>query len=202
MTKTSVAVYCGSHFGVHPEYKYDAQAFGTWLGAHNYDMVYGGSSVGLMGLVSRAAMDAGARVVGVEPQFFIDQGVAQHDLDELIVVDTIGERKAAMIEHADAFVALPGGVGTLEEISEIMVRVHLRISKENRIDPGLLAHCFLLNANGFFDGLKLQLETMLHKGFMLKETFERIHFCDSLEELCEDLLKYNPPEQKEKKNGK
>lgn len=193
MAKTSVAVYCGSNFGKQPEFKRDAEAFGTWLGEHNYDMVYGGSSVGLMGCVSRAAMDSGSRVVGVEPQFFIDQGVEQHDLDELIVVNTMSERKAAMISRADAFVALPGGVGTLEEISEIMVRVHLRISKANTIDRSLLAHCFLLNTNGFFDGLKLQLETMLLEGFMLEETFNRIHFCDSLEELYEGLLKHNPP---------
>ena len=108
---------------------------GAWSARAGHTLVYGGSSVGLMGAVSRAAIEGGAPVIGVEPAFFIEAGVAQHDLTELFVCDTMGERKAKMIELGHAFVALPGGVGTLEEISEIFTRV--------RLDMGPHVGCWL-----------------------------------------------------------
>lgn len=141
-----------------------------------------------MGRVSRAALDAGAEVVGVEPQFFIDAGVEQHNLSKLHVVQTMGERKAAMIAQADEFVALPGGVGTLEEISEIMARMHLHLDRDNQIRPGYSLHCYLLNLEGFYEGLKELLNTMLKKGFMIPETYERIHFPQTLQSLQDELL--------------
>ncbi|MEI3547219.1 MAG: TIGR00730 family Rossman fold protein [Adlercreutzia sp.] len=121
----NITVYCGSNFGDNPHFEEAARNLGAWIARAGHALVYGGSSVGLMGAVSRAAIEGGAPVIGVEPAFFIEAGVAQHDLTELIVCDTMGERKAKMIELGDAFVALPGGVGTLEEISEIFTRVHL-----------------------------------------------------------------------------
>ncbi len=101
----NITVYCGSNPGADPRFAEAARELGTWIGASGHCLVYGGSSVGLMGAVSRAALDAGGRVEGVEPQFFIDAGVAQHDLTELHVVETMGHRKAMMIELGDAFVA-------------------------------------------------------------------------------------------------
>ena len=121
----NITVYCGSNFGDNPHFEEAARNLGAWIARAGHALVYGGSSVGLMGAVSRAAIEGGAPVIGVEPAFFIEAGVAQHDLTELIVCDTMGERKAKMIELGDAFVALPGGVGTLEEISEIFTRVRL-----------------------------------------------------------------------------
>lgn len=190
--KRTVAVYCGSSPGASPLFGEIASRFGTWLGQNGFNVVYGGSSVGLMGRVSRAALDAGAEVIGVEPQFFIDAGVEQHDLSELRIVRTMSERKAAMIAEAREFVALPGGVGTLEEISEIMARIHLHLDRENRIDPSYLLHCYLLNLNGFYDGLRELLDTMLDTGFMIPDTYERIHFPNALESLQEQLLQRAP----------
>ena len=115
----NITVYCGSNFGDDPLFEKAARELGAWIAREGHALVYGGSSVGLMGAVSRAAIEGGAPVIGVEPAFFIEAGVAQHDLTELIVCDTMGERKAKMIELGEMFVALPGGVGTLEEISEI-----------------------------------------------------------------------------------
>ena len=123
----NITVYCGSNFGDNPHFEEAAHDLGAWIARAGHTLVYGGSSVGLMGAVSRAAIEGGAPVIGVEPEFFIEAGVAQHDLTELIVVETMGERKSKMIELGDAFVALPGGVGTLEEISEIFTRVRLAV---------------------------------------------------------------------------
>ena len=109
----NIVVYCGSGSGDDPRFTEAACELGTWIAEAGHSLVYGGSSIGLMGEVSRAALDAGGAVIGVEPRFFIEMGVEQHNLTELIVVETMSERKAKMIELGDAFVALPGGMGTL-----------------------------------------------------------------------------------------
>ena len=93
----NITVYCGSNFGDNPHFEEAARNLGAWIARAGHALVYGGSSVGLMGAVSRAAIEGGAPVIGVEPAFFIEAGVAQHDLTELIVCDTMGERKAKMI---------------------------------------------------------------------------------------------------------
>ena len=141
-------MYCGSNPGDDPRFIEEARALGAWIAREGHTLVYGGSSVGLMGAVSRAALEGGAPVIGVEPAFFIEAGVAQHDLTELIVCETMSERKAKMIELGDVFVALPGGVGTLEEITEIFTRVRLDMGPHE---------CFLLNIDGFYDPLALSL---------------------------------------------
>lgn len=128
-----------------------------------------------MGTVSRAVLDGGGKVYGVEPRFFIEAGVAQHDLTKLYVVDTMGERKAKMIELADVFVAIPGGVGTLEEISEILSRIRLGLSPDV---------CFFLNVDGFFDPLRALLGNMLDQGFVDQADIERIVFCESVCDLA------------------
>lgn len=173
-----IAVYCGSNPGVKDEYSNAAVQLGTWIGESGNNLVYGGSAIGLMGAISKAVLAAGGKVFGVEPNFFLEAGVAQHDLTELIEVETMSERKAKMIELADVFVALPGGVGTLEEISEIMSRMRLRMT----IGP-----CYFLNINGFYDGLKLQLEAMTNAAFLDESDFDAFIFCGSVDELCERL---------------
>jgi len=138
-----------------------------------------------MGAVSRAALDAGGEAVGVEPGFFIEAGVAQHDLTELIVVDTMGERKAKMIELADVFVALPGGVGTLEEISEVMSLMRLGM------EPG---PCYLLNLNGFYDGLRQLLGSMRDAAFLDDADCEKVWFPATVDELAQCLGAHKLPE--------
>ena len=170
----NITVYCGSNFGDNPHFEEAAHDLGAWIARAGHTLVYGGSSVGLMGAVSRAAIEGGAPVIGVEPEFFIEAGVAQHDLTELIVVETMGERKSKMIELGDAFVALPGGVGTLEEISEIFTRVRLDMGPHE---------CFLLNIGGFYDPLRLFLQSMVERRFFDQCDLDRCHFPRSVEEL-------------------
>ena len=136
-------------------------------------LVYGGSAVGLMGIISKAVLERDGRVTGVEPRFFLQMGVEQHELTMLIEVDTMAERKAKMIELGDAFIALPGGVGTLEEISEIMSRLRLGFSGEP---------CLFLNIDGYYDPLKTMVDDMLAQEFIDQPTRNAIHFPESVEE--------------------
>lgn len=171
----NITVYCGSNPGTNPRFAAAAHELGIWVAENSHVLVYGGSSVGLMGTLSHAALNAGGEVHGVEPGFFIEAGVAQHDLTELHIVDTMGERKAKMVELGDVFVALPGGVGTLEEISEIMSRIRLGF------DP---AECFLLNIDGFYNPLKALLDAMLGQGFLMQADLDRFHFPENVAELA------------------
>ena len=171
----NITVYCGSNPGDDPAFMETARALGTWIAQAGHTLVYGGSSVGLMGAVSRAALDAGGTVIGVEPEFFIEAGVAQHDLTELVVVKTMSERKAKMIELGDVFVALPGGVGTLEEISEVFTRVRLDMGPHE---------CFLLNIDGFYEPLRAFLASMVDHRFFDECDLDRCLFPTSVEEFA------------------
>ncbi len=171
----NITVYCGSAMGDSPAIVEAARQLGQWIGESGNRLVYGGSSVGLMGVVSRAALETGAEVDGVEPQFFIDAGVEQHHLTNLFVVETMAERKTMMIGLGDVFVALPGGVGTLEEISEILTRVRLDMGPHE---------CFFLNVDGFYDPLIQMLESMIVHGFFDEADMERTHFPGTVEELA------------------
>lgn len=171
----NIAVYCGSSPAKNPHFAECAHELGTWIAREGHALVYGGSSVGLMGIVSRAALDAGGTVYGVEPRFFIEAGVAQHNLTRLYVTDDMAQRKAKMIELAEAFVAIPGGVGTLEEISEIFSRIRLGLGPDE---------CFLLNVNGFYEPLRALLHSMLEQGFLSQLDIDRIHFPQSVEEFA------------------
>lgn len=171
----NIAVYCGSSPQAPDDLKAAAYDLGTWIGHHGHTLVYGGSSIGLMGEVSRAVLAAGGCVHGVEPAFFIKAGVAQHDLTHLHTVDTMEERKALMIELADVFVALPGGVGTLEEISEIMGRIRLGLTE---------GPCYFLDVDGFYSGIGALLERMIGARFIERDVCcSQYVFAKSVEEL-------------------
>ncbi len=139
-----VCVFCGSNPGRLPDYRASAMALGTLLARKGIGLVYGGASVGLMGVVADAALAAGGEVVGVIPQLLADKELAHRGLSALHVVGSMHQRKAMMAELSDAFVALPGGAGTLEEIFEIWTWAQLG----EHMKP-----CGLLNVAGFYDGL-------------------------------------------------
>lgn len=172
----NIVVYCGSELGDEGRFVRAASDMGAWCAREGHTLVYGGSAVGLMGVVSRAALEAGGTVVGVEPRFFLDQGVEQHDLTELMVVETMSERKQKMIEIGDVFVALPGGLGTLEEISEIMSRVRLGLGPDR---------CFLLNIDGYYDNLRAFLNDVREHGFAGDSELSRCLFPRTVDELAE-----------------
>jgi uncharacterized protein (TIGR00730 family) len=153
----SIAVFCGSSFGVASAYREAAREVGRLLGQRAIRLVYGGGHVGLMGVVADACLNAGGRVIGVIPQALADKEVAHRGLTELRVVGSMHERKAVMAELSDAFLALPGGYGTWDELFEALTWSHLGI--QNKV-------CGLLNVNGYYDSLIAMMDRAVAEGFI------------------------------------
>ena len=170
----NITVYLGACEGCDPHLKQAVRELGAWIGASGNSLVYGGSKTGLMGELASAALEAGAEVTGVEPQFFVDSVLQLEGLTRLIVTPDIAQRKAKMIELGDAFVAFPGGTGTLEEVAEVMSLVSLK---------WVSAPCILYNLNGYYEGLRMQLSKMIEKGLSSEERQTDIHFADSLDDI-------------------
>ena len=177
----NITVFLGARTGNDPALGTATAQLGSWIGANGHTLIYGGSSSGLMGVLSRAALAAGGKVIGVEPTFFMDAGFAQEGLTELIVTKDIPERKARMIELGDAFIALPGGTGTLEEAAEVMSMISLK-----QLD----APCILYNLNGYYEHLRALLKLMCDKDLSFEELQQGIHFADNLDEI-ERILQSN-----------
>ncbi|AMM26500.1 TIGR00730 family Rossman fold protein [Variovorax sp. PAMC 28711] len=153
----SICVYCGSRPGERPEYAAAAIAAGQWIGHNGGQLVYGGGRTGLMGTVAEATRAAGGRVVGIIPKALVDKELANTLCDELHIVDTMHERKAMMGERADAFVALPGGIGTFEELFEIWTWRQLGYHDK---PTGIL------NVAGYYDTMLAFLAHGVREGFM------------------------------------
>ena len=153
----SVCVYCGSRPGNDTVYAEAARATGQWIGEHGGQLVYGGGRNGLMGIVAEATQAAGGRVVGIIPKALVDLEQANTHCDELHVVDTMHERKALMAERSDAFIALPGGIGTFEELFEVWTWRQLRYH-----DKAI----GVLNVAGYYDALLVFLANSVRAGFM------------------------------------
>ena len=156
----NITVYLGANEGNDPFFKEAVRELGAWIGTNGNTLVYGGSKSGLMGELAESVLQAGGKVIGVEPQFFIDAGFLYEDVTNLIVTKDMSERKAKMIELGDAFIAFPGGTGTLEEIAEIMSKVSL-----GHLD----APCILYNLNGYYDSLRDLLRHMIEKDLSTEE---------------------------------
>lgn len=170
----NITVYLGANAGNDPALAEAVRELGSWIGANGHRLVYGGSRSGLMGQLAQSTLDAGGTVTGVEPQFFVQQELQHDGLTELIVTKDMTERKTKMIELGDAFIAFPGGTGTLEEISEIMSKVSLK---------QLAAPCILYNLNGYYDHLKALLAHMIDMGLSTPERQEGIYFAETLDEI-------------------
>ncbi|MDA8520735.1 TIGR00730 family Rossman fold protein [Acidovorax sp. NCPPB 4044] len=153
----SICVYLGSRHGENPAFADAAEAVGDWIGRHGGQLVYGGGRSGLMGTVAEATRRAGGRVVGVIPQALVDKELANRACDELHIVTTMHERKALMAERCDAFLALPGGIGTFEELFEVWTWRQLGYH-----DKPL----GLLNVDAYYDGLLAFLDHSVRSGLM------------------------------------
>ena len=153
----SICVYCGSRAGDQPEFSEVARQVGTWIGEHGGQLVYGGGSNGLMGVVADATLAAGGRVIGVIPRALVEREWAHNGCTELHIVETMHERKRIMAEHADAFLALPGGIGTLEEFFEVWTWRQLGYHDKP---------IGLLNFKGYYDSLLTFLNSSAKAGFM------------------------------------
>ena len=170
----NITVYLGAHEGNAPFFKEAVHELGLWIGTNGNTLVYGGSKSGLMGELAESVLQAGGKVIGVEPQFFIDAGFVYDEITELITTKDMSERKAKMIELGDVFIAFPGGTGTLEEITEVMSKVSLK---------HLDAPCILYNLNGYYDSMKQLLEHMIEMDLSSEEKQEGIYFAEDLEEI-------------------
>ncbi len=152
-----VAVYCGSANGTNPAFLVEARALGTAIAAAGLGMVYGGANVGLMGAVADAALARGAEVIGILPDILSGKEIAHNRLTSLELVSTMHQRKARMVELADAFLVLPGGYGTIEEVLEAVTWAQLRLHEKP---------CILINTAGYWDGLLAFLDTAVAAGFL------------------------------------
>lgn len=175
----TVCVYCGSGPGTNPRYIEAATEFGRSLAASNTRLVYGGGSVGLMGAVSKAVLDHGGEVTGVIPQFLVQREHAQKRVQDLIVTRDMHERKQIMFERSDAFVALPGGIGTLEELVEQLTWAQLG----RHAKPILLA-----NIDGFWDPLLALLDHMRELAFIRTGLSVRVLQADRVEDILPRLI--------------
>ena len=170
----NITVYLGANEGNDPALKQAVQELGRWIGESGNALVYGGSRCGLMGEIAESTLNAGGEVTGVEPEFFV-QGELQHErLTELIVTKDMTERKTKMIALGDAFIAFPGGTGTLEEIAEVMSKVSL-----GHLD----APCILYDLDGYYAGLKALLAHMVEMGLSSPERQSGIYFAKDLDEI-------------------
>ena len=170
----NITVYLGANEGNDPCLQNAVRELGTWIGSSGNSLVYGGSKSGLMGVIADSVLSAGGEATGVEPQFFIESEFQHDGLTKLIMTKDMSERKSKMIELGDAFIAFPGGTGTLEEIAEVMSMVSMK---------HLNAPCILYNLNGYYNGLKALLDHMIEKGLSSKECQEGIYFAGNLEEI-------------------
>ena len=170
----NITVYLGSNSGKDASIKEAVRKLGVWIGTAGHTLVYGGSKIGLMGVLAEAVIENGGEAIGVEPQFLVDRVLQYENLTELIVTKDMSERKDKMVEMGDVFIAMPGGTGTLEEISEIMSKVALNL---------LDAPCILYNHNGYYDDLKKQLEKMNEYGFSDEDRQKNIFFAETIEDI-------------------
>lgn len=169
-----ITVYLGANRGNDPALECAVRELGRWIGTSGNALVYGGSKTGLMGRLARSVLEAGGQVTGVEPQFFMDAGYQYDGLTRLIVTEDMARRKAKMIELGDAFIAFPGGTGTLEEITEVMSQVSL---------GQLSAPCILYDLDGYYRHLKALLDHMIASGLSSPERQQGIHFAQNLPEI-------------------
>lgn len=181
----SVCIYCGSNAGTLPGYVTAARNVGRTLARRGLRTVYGGGRVGLMGEIADAALEAGGEVVGVIPQFLALKEIAHMDLTELHVVQSMHARKALMVELSDGFVALPGGIGTMEELFEIWTWAQLG---QHPYPVGLL------NTAGYYDHLVAFLDQMTEQGFLRQIHRDALKVSDRIENLLEAFEDYEAPE--------
>ncbi len=179
-----VCVFCGSSAGTRPEYADAARDMGRALADQDIGLVYGGGSVGLMGVLADAALEAGGEVIGVIPQHMTSREIAHYDLSDLRVVGSMHERKALMYELADGFVALPGGLGTLEELFEILTWCQLGL----QVKPS-----GLLDVDGYFSRLVEFLDHVTAEGF-IKEVHRRLVVVEERpDRLLDEMRAFEPP---------
>lgn len=179
-----IALYCGSRTGNKPIYRDKAIELAQHIANQGFGIVYGGASIGLMGQVADTVLEHSGEVVGVIPEFMLDYEIAHGKLTELHIVKTMHERKALMAERANAFIALPGGLGTFEEILEIATWGQLNQHQKPMI---------IYNVNRFYDALIAQLDHAVEEGFLPPQHRAKVIICDTLEQISSVIKNLSTP---------
>ncbi|MFD1602455.1 TIGR00730 family Rossman fold protein [Flavobacterium artemisiae] len=179
-----ITVFCASSFGTDKIYEEQAVLVGKTLAEQNIELVYGGANVGLMGAVADGALQAGGKVIGVLPDFLRSKEIAHLGLTELILVESMHERKTKMSDLCDGVIALPGGFGTLEELFEMLTWAQLGLHKKP---------IAILNINGFYDALITLLETMTEKGLLKEVNQKMLLVSDNIDDLLYQMKNYTAP---------
>ncbi|MEH6445275.1 MAG: TIGR00730 family Rossman fold protein [Oceanospirillaceae bacterium] len=181
------AIYCGSSLGNDVIYQESAQRLGEQICQRGDDIVYGGASVGLMGIIADQVLSGGGNVIGVMPKALTDKELQHQDLSDLHIVENMHQRKAKMADLADSFIAMPGGVGTLEEIFEVWTAGQLGFHHKA---------CAFYNVDGYYDELLAFVSTMVNKGFMKGLYHENLIVSDDPEQLLAAIVAYKAPANK------
>ena len=184
-TQSLIALYCGSRTGNKPIYQEKASELAQHIAHQGLGIVYGGASIGLMGQVADTVLEHQGEVVGVIPEFMLDYEIAHSKLTELHVVKSMHERKALMADRASAFIALPGGLGTFEEILEIATWGQLNQHQKPMI---------IYNVNHFYDALVTQLDHAVAEGFLPPQHRAKVIICETLEQIMSVLKNLNTPQ--------
>jgi len=175
---SSICVYCGARFGTNPAARDLAAGLGKLLSAHDITLVYGGGGVGLMGVLANSVLDTGGRAVGIIPRFLLEREAGHPDLHETVVVETMHERKLQMFERADAFVILPGGIGTLEEFFEVLSWRTLGLHTKPIV---------ILDLDGYWQPLETLLRSVVDGGFAAPTHLDHVAFVNRLDDLLPAL---------------
>ena len=180
----NICIFCGSSAGVNPVYAETAVAMGELLAERGHTLVYGGGRTGLMGLVADSCLKAGGTVFGVMPRALVQKEIQHTGLTRLEIVDSMHERKLKMADLSDGFIALPGGMGTLEEIFEQWTWLMLGIHRKP---------CAFLNVNFYYDDLKNMIARVVTDGFMQAHHADTVLFDDRGDVILDHFTSYNPP---------
>lgn len=180
----AITVFCGSSFGSLKIFEEQAYLLGKKLAERNIDLIYGGANVGLMGAVANGAVENKGKVIGVLPNFLKGKEIAHEHLSELIIVETMHERKTKMNELSDGVITMPGGYGTLEEFFEMLTWAQLGLHKKP---------IAILNIDGFYDELLSLVQTMVDKGFLKEINQQMLLVSDNIEELLNKMAEYKAP---------
>ncbi len=180
---TTVCVFCGSSMGYRPAYREAAKAVADFFVKHDLKLVYGGASVGLMKILADTLLENGKEVIGIMPRLLIDKEVAHHGISRLIEVESMAERKLKMVEMSDGFIALPGGFGTFDELTEVLIYNQLRVMDKP---------VGILNTAGYFDKMLEFFDHAVQEGFVRDEHRRNLLVSDQIETLFEMMDDYHP----------
>ncbi len=167
-----ITVFLASNLGNSPLFQEKAKELGRWIAQNGHTLVYGGSHCGLMGILARSALSSGGKVIGIEPQFFIEKALQLEGLTELIVTPDMAGRKTKLLELGEAFIVFPGGLGTLEELADLLAAKGLK---------HVLSPCLFYNLDGFYNPIADFVKRGYEIGYITKEKLEGVCFVDSLD---------------------